>query len=109
MNQQVKVERKIFGVNTFKNVVDTNFKQLIPQVPSVSEAASATVDSFFQDYDQLFYQIPLSGSDSSHLSLVNRSSEYLGISFQDLINELLELREENTSLKNQLFTITQVS
>lgn len=105
MGDIVPVKRKIFGTNTFKNVVDTNFNQLVPKDSQVDTAVPATVETFFEDYNSLFYSIPPSGSKSSHLELVNRSSEYLNISFEDLKNEIDELRQENVSLKNQIFIL----
>lgn len=106
MAEIVQVQRKIFGKTTFKNVVDTNFNELLPANPSTPVLPPATVDTFFADYDSLFYDIPASGSSASHLELVNRSSEYLGISFTDLLDEIADLREENVALKNQIFTLT---
>lgn len=108
MTEVVTIKRKIAGNNTFKNVVDTNFNQLVPKETNVQVKEVATIQSFFDDYDQLFYDIPASGSNS-HLDIINKSSDYLGISFQDLKDEIDNLRQENVSLKNQLFTITQTT
>jgi hypothetical protein len=109
MAEIVQVQRKIFGKSTFKNVVDTNFNELLPADPAIPVLPPATVDTFFVDYDNLFYDIPASGSSTSHLELVNRSSEYLGISFTDLLDEISDLRDENVALKNQIFTLTNPS
>lgn len=106
MSETALIQRKIFGRTSFKNVVDTEFNQLVPKDSSIAEKPESTVSSFFEDYDNLFYEIPLSGSNS-HLDLVNKSSEYLGISFTDLQDEISDLRLENVSLKNQIFTLTQ--
>lgn len=106
MSETVQVQRKIFGKNTFKNVVNTNFTQLIPANPTTAVLPPATVASFFTDYNTLFYDIPPSGSNNSHLELINRSTEYLGISITDLEDEIRSLRSENVSLKNQIYTLT---
>jgi hypothetical protein len=66
-----------------------------------------SVVSFFNDYDTIFYDIPPSGSDTSHLEIVKRSGEYIGISIEDLQEEIRILREENVSLKNQIVIITK--
>lgn len=108
MGEQVIIKRKIAGNNTFKNVVDINFNQLVPKETNVQVKETATIQTFFDDYDQLFYDIPPSGSNS-HLDLINRSSDHLGISFQDLKDEIDNLRQENVSLKNQIFTLTQTT
>jgi len=108
MDENLEIKRKIFGNNTFKNVVDTSFSQLVPKESNIQVKEPATLQSFFNDYDELFYDIPPSGSNS-HLDLINRSSEYIGISLQDLKDELDTVRKENVSLKNQLFTLTQTT
>lgn len=106
MSEIITVNRKIYGKNTFINVVDTEFKQLSPQEPKTIDAPPTTVEKFFDDYNTLFYDIPPSGSSNSHQELINKSSEYLGISIEDLESEIRILREENISLKNQLFNIS---
>jgi hypothetical protein len=68
-----------------------------------------TVPQFFNEYDILFYEIPPSGSDDSHLALATRSLEYIGVSLDDLQNEITELREENIDLKNQILLASQIN
>lgn len=111
MDEQIKVQRTVFGKSTFTNVINTQFTELVPQPASVTIAAPLDVPGLFSGYNNLFYDIPLSGSYSgslglSHLDLVNRSSAYIGISYTDLITEIMELRTQNVSLQNQLFTLT---
>ena len=100
----VQIKRKIYGKNTFTNVVDPSFTELVPQDGAVDATPEADVTSFFNDYDTLFFDIAPSGSDQSHLELVRRSGEYIGINIYDLREEIANLREENVSLKNQLIT-----
>lgn len=112
MDENIKVQRVVFGKNTFTNVINTQFSQLVPQESSVAVIPPLDIPGFFNEYNQLFFDIPSSGSFSgslglSHLDLVNRSSEYIGISYNDLITEIRELRTQNVSLQNQLFTLTQ--
>ena len=109
MAETVVVKRKIFGKNTFNNVIDTKFTQIIPADTPANTAPPATVDSFFTDYNTLFYSIPPSGSTNSHLTLVSKSSDYLGISFETLQAEITALRSENVALKNQIYILTNPS
>ena len=106
MFEQLKIQRKIFGTNSFKNVVDTSFNQLVPKNSLIPIKEESNVISLFEDYDDLFYDIPVSGSNS-HVDLINRSSDYIGISFIDLQEEIKNLRIENISLKNQIYTLSQ--
>ena len=106
MGEFVDIKRKIFGKNTFTNVVDVSFKQLVPEDPSDTSAPPASIDSFFDDYDTLFYDIPPSGSDQSHLEIVKKSGDYIGLNLEDLQEEIRILRDENVSLKTQIASIT---
>ncbi len=105
MSETVQIKRKIFAKNSFENVVNTKFTELISDDANSSNTDSITIDKFFTDYDNIFYSIPVSGSNS-HLELVNRSSDYIGIGFLDLQEEIINLRSENVSLKNQLLTLS---
>jgi hypothetical protein len=113
MAEAVDIKRKIYGKNTFTNVVDVSFKQLVPQDGNPAEDENqninVTIVSFFDNYDTLFYDIPPSGSANSHLEIVKRSGEYIGIDFENLQEEIVNLREENVSLKNQLLTLTTIN
>jgi hypothetical protein len=82
------------------------FSQLVPKESKTIPKEPSTVDTFFTDYDTLFYDIPLSGSDNSHVQLAKRSSEYIGINIEDLEEEIRNLRDENVSLKIKIATLT---
>jgi hypothetical protein len=74
-------------------------------------AVLPTVDEFFSDYDQLFFDIPKFGETNSHEYLIKTSQEYIGLSnvvndeIQALINEITELRQENLELQQQLLSV----
>ena len=109
MSDIIEVKRKIYGKNTFGNVVDVKFSQLVPKDTNTIITPLATTSSFFDDYNNLFYDIPPSGSQHSHLELVNRSSDYIGLSIENMLLEISNLREENVALKTQLYTLTNPS
>ena len=110
MSEQVKIQKTIYGLQSFNNVVNTNFSQLTtPTKPTPDTTSEATIEQFFSDYETLFYEIPLSGSDNSHLGLATRSLEYLGLSLDDLRNEIENLREENIGLKTQILDASQIN
>jgi hypothetical protein len=104
----IDIKRKIYGKNSFSNVVDTTFSQLIPKSSEGVADEADKISKFVAAYDDVFYDIPATGSGFSHLDIVNRSTEYLGISYTDLLEELRITRNENVSLKNQLFTLTGI-
>ena len=110
MSEQVKIQKTIYGLQSFNNVINTDFSELITTGQSTSSASpDMTVPQFFNEYDILFYEIPKDGSDNSHLGLATRSLEYLDISLEDLQNEINELREENVNLQNQILLTSQIN
>jgi hypothetical protein len=64
-----------------------------------------TVEQFFEEYDQLFFDIPVTGEINSHTYLVNRSQQYIGGSVIDA--EKQALIEEINSLRQQLLDLNQ--
>lgn len=100
----VDLVKQIYGINTYTKAVDTSFTELV--VPTVPETTTTiTVDEFFQYYDDLFFNIPVSGSINSHTYLVERSQQYIGGSVID--NEKQALIEEINSLRQQLLDLNQ--
>jgi len=109
MAEQVKIQKTIYSLQSFNNVVNTQFSQLAQSKNDTPSEPTLDIPEFFELYDTLFYSIPLSGSDESHLGLATRSLEYLGVSLDDLTTEISNLREENIELKNQILLTSQVN
>ena len=100
----VDLVKEIYGINTYTKAVDTQFEELLqPEV--VETTPTITVDEFFQYYQDLFFDIPVSGSINSHVYLVERSQQYIGGSVID--NEKQALIEEINSLRQQLLDLNQ--
>jgi hypothetical protein len=101
--QKTSLVKKVRGINTYKNVIDTEFRELI--TPPIPEAQNnITVADFFSYYDLLFYDIPVSG-DNSHSTLVERSQQYIGGGIND--PEKQALVEEINSLRQQIIDLSQ--
>lgn len=98
----VQLIKEIYGINTYTKAVDTNFTELISPVQPVT-ASVVTVEDFFQYYENLFFEIPVSGSTNSHQYLVEKSQEYIGGSVLDA--EKQALIEEINSLRQQLLDL----
>jgi hypothetical protein len=83
-------------------VTDTQFSDYVAPSPTQETVDQIpTVDVFFENYDVLFYQIPLTGSNS-HSTLVEKSSEYLGLDLNLLLEQLNFLQEQNQQLQEQI-------
>jgi hypothetical protein len=108
MAEQVKVQKTIYSLSDFNNVVNTSFTQLVKPTKDTQIQPDMSVPEFFNEYDILFYDIPPSGSDESHLALATRSLDYIGLSLEDLQLEIDTLREENINLKNQLLLASEI-
>jgi hypothetical protein len=102
--EKVDLIKKIYGTNTYTKAVDTSFTELVSPTIQVV-APEVTVDQFFVYYENLFFNIPVSGSINSHTYLVERSQEYIGGSVIDA--EKQALIEEINSLRQQLLNLNQ--
>lgn len=102
--ENVDFIKRVYGINTYSKVVETAFTELVPPSPP-PPTPEITVEQFFQYYDQLFFNIPVSGSINSHTYLVETSQEYIGGSVLDA--EKQALIEEINSLRQQLLNLNQ--
>lgn len=102
--ENVDFIKQVYGVNTYSKAIDTAFTELIQPTPPVT-TTEVTVEQFFEYYDQLFFNIPVSGSINSHTYLVEKSQEYIGGSVLDA--EKQALIEEINSLRQQLLNLNQ--
>lgn len=100
----VNLTREVYGLNTYKKAVNTTFTELVPPTVVVPDT-SITVGQFFEYYDELFFDIPVSGSTNSHVYLVERSQQYIGGSVLDA--EKQALIEEINALRQQLLDVGQ--
>lgn len=98
---KVSFEKRVYNKDTFNEVVDRSFQEF-GQRPTES---IKTVDQFFRDYEELYYQIPATGSTNSHQYLVEKSSLLYKVE-QDFI-DIQPLLDEITTLKNQVIADQQ--
>ena len=99
---KIDLIKKIRGNSTYSNAINSSFTELIPNVPPETQV-NVTVEEFFVNYEQLFFDIPPNGEENSHEYLIKRSTEYLGGSIFDA--EKAALIEEINSLRQQLLDI----
>ena len=102
---KIPVQKTVFSKDSYSRLINTQFSQLLNQ-GVVEETPSFTIDDFFNLYNQLFYQMPREGDTNSHMAILKREADYLGISIsQDDVQALLD---EITSLRQQ-FLDTQTT
>ena len=113
--ETISLNKKVYAKNQYEKVIDTNFSQLATS-PSPTAAPSPTisVEEFFQNYNQIFFQIPKTGETNSHEYLIKTSSEYVGSTqvnndIQALIDEINSLQQTNLELNQQLVNLAVTS
>jgi hypothetical protein len=97
--QAVVIEKKMYGTNSLRGLLDTSFTELIkPKKKNVSQ--------FFQEYKDLFYDIPQEGNKNSHTQLIIDSTDYVknfidprDAEIEQLEGEIDKLNEEIELLK----------
>jgi hypothetical protein len=104
MSNQVSLIKKIYNSREYQNVIDNSFKELITPTVNVPDTG-ITVSQFFDYYNQLFYDIPVSGEINSHTYIVQQSQQYIGGSVIDI--EKQALIEEINALRQQLLDLNQ--
>ena len=117
MSSVVDLSKQVFEKQQYQQVIDTSFTQLtVGGVPPTAATVVPlpTVQEFFDNYAQLFYQIPKAGETNSHQYLVNQSSAYIGGEGTNeevtaLLAEVTALREENLQLQQQLLDIKPIN
>lgn len=93
--------QKLIYSKEINKVLDPQFSSLVPKPNEEIVTSIPTVDEFFNNYSILFYQIPLTGSNS-HAELVEQSSTYLGLDLNVLVEQINFLEEQNKQLQKQI-------
>jgi hypothetical protein len=111
--RRVELIKRIYGSNTYQKAIDTTFTELV-STQTETEVASLSVDEFFEQYERLFFDIPISGSINSHNYMVERSTQYIGGSIEDaekraLIEEINTLRQQLLDLGETYLTISNIT
>jgi hypothetical protein len=111
MAEQISLNKQVFAKNQYERVIDTSFTQLVEPTPIPQHLfPSISVAEFFNNYQDIFFQIPKFGNINSHEYLIKTSQAYLGENqadndtIQALIDEVTQLRQENLDLQQQLIS-----
>lgn len=80
-------------------VLDRSFQEF---GQAVTASVTQSVEQFFQDYEDLFYEIPVTGATGSHQYLVEKSSELYHVDesledIQPLLDEINLLRSQSVA------------
>ena len=105
-NKMVNIQNIKTGLGrvSYSNVIDTTFKELIPQQEVVTNN-EVTLEEFFILYENLFFDIPKQGTNS-HQYVLDKTAEYLGVQLYNS-EDIQALLDEITTLRNQLLESDQ--
>jgi len=109
--EKLNLSKKVYAKNQYEKVIDTTFSQLATSPsPNVTTQPIISVDKFFQNYNQIFFDIPKFGATNSHEYLIKTSTEYIGYApinadIQALIEEINSLQQQNLKLNQQLIDL----
>lgn len=110
--EKVNLNKKVYVRSQYEKVIDTKFSQLATTItPSQAESTvEDLVSKFFQDYENLFYSIPKTGTTNSHEYLIKTSTEYINYvplndDLQALIDEINLLQQQNLELNQRIVEI----
>lgn len=102
MDKKLPLEKTQLSKRNFTSTVDTSFSFFVE--PPVEE--QPTVESFFELYEDLYFQIPTEGDTNSHRYLVEQSSQFLDVEkdltqIQPLLDEIAQLRQQVLDLQRE--------
>ena len=99
-NQNIIIEKKIYGAGGVRNEIDMGFSEISKSDPKKD------IDSFFRDYNELFFDIPEEGEENSHRAILEKSGDYVDIfasrdaEIEKLEDQIDELQERIDELEN---------
>jgi len=107
---KINLNKKQYNKNQYEKVIDTKFNQLIDTTVT-TEQPIISVQKFFEEYQQLFFDISKTGEFQSHEYLIKQSSEYIGFTpvddtIQALIEEINDLQQQNLELNQQIIDLS---
>jgi len=100
MARNIELNKTVYSKNQYPRVIDTDFQHLGITTLQEDLSQQTTVEDFFELYDELFYDIPAQGEFNSHITLIERSTEYAN--YEQTSEEVEALQEEIASLRREL-------
>jgi hypothetical protein len=98
-----QIRKTVLDKQSGQRVIQRDFTTFTQPVEDVE----GSIEQFFNEYERLFFDIPIEGEVQSHQALVRRSSEYSGFEkdteeVDSLLEELEALRQQNLDLEQTI-------
>jgi hypothetical protein len=109
--ENLNLSKKVYAKNQYEKVINTNFSQIATSPTATTIVPPLiSVEEFFQNYSDIFFDIPKFGDTNSHEYLIKTSTEYIGSALinadiQALIEEINNLQQTNLELNQQLIDL----
>ncbi len=105
--EKINLTKQEFNKNQYTQIINTDFTELGQPTGSENNVETISVGEFFNNYQEIFFQIPKFGESNSHEYLVKTSGEYIDFTTSDeniepLIQEITQLRQQNLELNQKL-------
>ena len=96
-----QIRKTVLDKQSGQRVIQTEFTTFTQPVEDVQ----GSIEDFFNEYERLFFDIPIEGAVQSHQALVRRSGEYA--EFEKDTEEVDRLLEEIEALRQQNLDLEQ--
>ena len=87
-SELIDLNKQVFEKRQYNKTINTSFTQLVQPTTVFTGSTLPTVNEFFSNYNQLFFDIPKFGETDSHEYLIKTSQEYIGIS--NIVNDEIQ-------------------
>jgi hypothetical protein len=106
MDKNVEIKKTVFDSTKFTKVIDRNFNTFVVPTTNIADE----IATFFQMYEDLYYEIDILGDINSHQYLVQKSSELLNFDavtqdIQPLLDEIAQLRTDLLAANQQVLDL----
>lgn len=94
------IKKTVVDRESGERVISKQFTSFVQEEEDTQDA----IQAFFEQYDRLFFDIPIEGASQSHEVLAKRSGELVNFDqnteeVENLLEELQALREQNLELE----------
>ena len=100
--ENIKINKKLYSRSDVSDNIDLSFSELLNVD---NRAINEKIKNFFQQYNEIFYDIPTNGNES-HSTLFQQSRDYINDFYDPKDDQIEALLERIENLENDLLEAT---
>ena len=100
--ENIKINKKLYSRSDVSDNIDLSFSELLNVD---NRAINEKIKNFFQQYNEIFYDIPTNGNES-HSTLFQQSRDYINDFYDPKDDQIDALLERIELLEDELLTAT---